>query len=387
MINYFNNIYDPIVRGEIDIYDFLDRVKSPDTEIKYKIEQARSYHSFDKAEYNLIKGQLPCFTLNFSFRDKKLNSNIDEPTGFIYIDVDGTTEIDLSNKYILASWLSLSGTGRGVLVKVDGLTFENFKDVYKAVTSLLNVKSDIRANKATQYCVHSYDKDLYFNEDSKSFDCSQFFNNEKNLPISNNIYKEKRDSIIMGGNERLRFNNISDYDFKGQDSIVFWEENIIQEGNRESCLSAMAYQLIALNPQITQDDLFNYISFINQKKCFPPLPEKEIIKIVNSKSKLDNIKPILNKKRRIVFNPETKLNRKQKMLKVNQVTGLLKEEKSRQKINNSINNWDFKIIGKITQKKLANETGLNIKTIEKYYKEFKNVIQSYNQSYLKNFQP
>lgn len=128
MINYFNNIYDPIVRGEIDIYDFLDRVKSPDMEVRHKVEQARSYHSFDKVEYDLIKRQLPCFTLNFSFRDRKLNSNIDEPTGFIYIDVDGITDIDFSNEYIFASWLSLSETGRGILVKVDGLTLENFKD-------------------------------------------------------------------------------------------------------------------------------------------------------------------------------------------------------------------------------------------------------------------
>lgn len=391
MINYFNNIYDPIVRGEMDIYDFLDRVKNPDTEIKYKIEQARSYHSFDKAEYNLIKGQLPCFTLNFSFRDKKLNSNIDEPTGFIYIDVDGTTEIDLSNKYILASWLSLSGTGRGVLVKVDGLTFENFKDVYKAVTSLLNVKSDVRANKATQYCVQSYDKDLYFNEDSKIFDCSQLFIEKKNTPVSHAISKKKRDSYVVGENKQLRFNNITDYDFNGEECIVFWEEkesiaeviipNIILEGHRESCISAIAYQCKALNPEMSKNELLHFISNINQKKCFPPLSKSEVIKIVNNKDKLDDIEPILNKERRIIFNPEAKLDRKQKSLRTNKVTGEIRKEKSRQKIRDVLNNWNFESLGKINHQKLAKVSGLCKNTIESYGKEFRVIIKQLNEDF------
>ncbi|KFF75994.1 hypothetical protein HX13_01160 [Chryseobacterium sp. P1-3] len=171
MINYFNNLHDPVVKGEIDIYDFLDRVKNPDVNIKNRIEQARSCHSFDKRKYTLIKEQLPCFTLNFSFRERKSNNNIKEPTGFIYIDVDEKIDIDLSNEYIFASWLSLSGTGRGILVKVDGLTKENIKYVFNELSLILKVPSDKRAVKATQFCVHSYDEDLYYNEDSKTFFC------------------------------------------------------------------------------------------------------------------------------------------------------------------------------------------------------------------------
>jgi hypothetical protein len=388
MINYFNNIYDPIVRGEVDIYDFLDRIKSPDMEIKHKIELARSYHSFDKAEYNLIKGQLPCFTLNFSFRDSKLNSNIDEPTGFIYIDVDGTTDIDLCNEYIFASWLSLSGTGRGIMVKVDGLTLGNFKEVYKAVASTLNVISDVRANKATQYCIHSYDKDFYFNEDSKTFNCNQLCNEKKNTPISYTISKKKRDSYVVGENKQLRFNNITDYDFNGEECIVFWEEkesiaeviipNIILEGHRESCISAIAYQCKALNPEMSKNELLHFISNINQKKCFPPLSKSEVIKIVNNKDKLDDIEPILNKERRIIFNPEAKLDRKQKSLRTNKVTGEIRKEKSRQKIRDALDNWNFKTLGKITQNKLIEISGLSKNTVEKYGKEFRQRIQNLN---------
>lgn len=197
----------------------------------------------------------------------------------------------------------------------------------------------------------------------------------------------------MGGNKRLRFNNISDYDFKGENSIVFWKEkeiiaevyipNIIEEGNRESCLSAIAYQYKALNPEISKDELLHFISNINQKKCFPPLSKIEIVKIVNNKDKLKDVEPILNKKRRIIFNPEAKLDRKQKSLITNRATGEIRKEKSRQKITDALDNWDFKKLGKITQKKLIEVSELSRNTVEKYGKEFRERIQYINNYNLK----
>lgn len=388
MINYFNNIFDPIVRAEIDVYDFLDRVKNPDAKIKQKIEEVRSYHSIDKSKYDLIKKQLPCFTLNFSFRETKCNSHIKESTGFIYIDLDGTTEIDLSNEYIFATWLSLSRKGRGVLVKVDGLTLDNFKNTYFEVAELLNVSPDFRADKATQYCIHSYDNNVYINNDSKTYQSIEVIKKSPTTVLNNKINKKRRVNTEMGENNKLRFNNISDYDFKDEDFIVFWEDkepisqvyvpNLIPEGKRESILSSIAYQFRALNSEITESELLHFIRNINQKKCFLPLDDNEIEKIVKYKMSLSNIEPVLNKQRRILFDLESKLNRLEKIKIANQILGLLKMEKSRTIISECIENWDFETFGKITQTKLAKESGLNIKTVEKYYKEFKSVIRKNN---------
>src|SRR5690606_4607381 len=104
---------------------------------------------------------------------------------------------------------------------------------------------------------------------------------------------------------------------------------LIPEGMRETILSTIAYQVRALNNEITKNDLLHLISNINHKKCFPPLQDAEIEKIVKNKMKIFDIEPILNKERRIIFAPESKLSRLQKITIVNQTTGLLKMEKSR----------------------------------------------------------
>jgi hypothetical protein len=94
MPNIFNNIKDPRVQGEIDVYDFLDRIKNPDLITKKKIELARWFKSQDEVEeYQKLKAQLTCFTLNFSFNERKNNRTIKEPTGFIYIDIDDNVDI------------------------------------------------------------------------------------------------------------------------------------------------------------------------------------------------------------------------------------------------------------------------------------------------------
>lgn len=386
-MNIFKNIKSPAVLGEIDVYDFLDRVQNPDPEVLKTINNARFLYSTNKSKYDLIKEQLPCFTLNFDFNDRKKNDNIKNSTGFIYIDLDGTTEIDLKNEYIFATWLSLSGKGRGILVKVEGLTVDNFKDTYFEVAELLNIKSDFRADKATQYCVHSYDNNIYINNDSKTYQSKRVIKKSPNTVI--NIKKEKRVNTEMGEIKNLRFNNISDYDFKNEDYIVFWGEkqfisevympNLIPKGMRETTLSTIAYQIRALNNGITENQLFHFIKNINQK-CFPPLKDNEIEKIVKYKMRLTDIEAIQNKERRVLFNPECEFNRIEKLTIVNQALGVLKKEKSRTKIRECIDSWDYESLGKITQVKLAIETGLNIKTVEKYYKEFKMIIKKRHQA-------
>lgn len=386
-MNTFKNIKSPTVLEEIDVYDFLDRIKNPEQEIQKRIFNARNLHSTNKSEYNLIKEQLPCFTLNFDFNGRKANKNIKVPTGFIYIDLDGTTDIDLSNDYIFATWLSLSGKGRGILVKVNGLTLDNFKITYNEVSKLLNVKSDVRADKATQYCVISCDSNVYINNDSKTHDSKGVTKKSPTTVLNNK--KERRVNTEMVENNKLRFNNISDYDFKNDDYIVFWEQKkeisevyiprFIPEGKRESILSTIAYQFKALNERISEKELLHFISSINQKRCFPPLEDEEIEKIVMQKMKLSDIEPILNKERRVIFSPESELNRLEKITITNKVLGELKCEKSRNRIKQCIENWDFESLGKITQLKLIEVSGLCKNTIEKYYKEFKFLINGMNQ--------
>ena len=97
---------------------------------------------------------------------------------------------------------------------------------------------------------------------------------------------------------------------------------------------------------------------------------------------LGDILPIPNKERRIVINPERNFSRAEIYNFTNQAVGLVKVKKSKDIIKNCIENWEFATLGKITQKKLIEKSGLCKNTIEKYCKYFKEDIVKKNTLFL-----
>ncbi|WP_405608369.1 hypothetical protein [Polaribacter sp. Asnod1-A03] len=387
MISFFKNVKSPKIIGEIDVYEFIESIKKPKKDVFKLILEARKCYKNNKYRYDYIKTILPCFTLNFNFRHKKSNENIKSPTGLIYLDLDDEKEIDLNNRYIFASWLSLSNNGRGILVKVENLNLENFKETYVAIAKELNLRLDMHAGKATQYNVHSFDEYLYLNEDSLTWivDNSVI---ENSTPISPLKRKKKKDNSVLGGKQKIRFNNFDEFDFNGRKYVFFKEEkklmasivvpkNIVA-GRRNSIVYAIAYQLKGLNPQISYSYLKKYIDSINIYHCKPTLKNDEITTIVKNVISAKSVKLTLNSPRRFLFNPEAKLTFKQKMKIVNPLTGKVRTDKTISEIKEHIIFWDVIKNGKVTQRALTRVTGKNKKTIEKYYKLFKNEIKIIN---------
>lgn len=390
MISCFKNIKSPTVVGEIDIYDFIESIKTPNPNLRIEIEKAREYIYHDeKDKYVQLKETLPCFSLNFSFNQKKKNSNIKSPTGLIYIDIDNGIEIDLDNRYIFAAWKSLSGLGRGVLVKVNGLTLNNFKKTYFDISRELNIVADKYAAKATQYNIHSYDKDIYINEDSLIW----YAKEDNKTPITLTYREKKRKDIkALGVNPKILYNNINDLDFGDSEYLFFPEEKEaiaqafipprIYLGQRNQILSAIAFQIRALNPELPIEDYKRFILNINSSRCTEPLKENEVLGIASKVLNNESLEPIYNKPRRIIFNPNLNITNEKKRKITNKYLGQLRVKRTKFEIKECLENWDFDNLGKVTQKKLALETRKNIKTIEKYYKYFKEHVYIINQSTL-----
>ncbi|WP_299363467.1 BT4734/BF3469 family protein [Winogradskyella sp.] len=377
---------------EIDIYTFLDRIKNPNTEVKSIIKRARDLKSNGKDEgYNVLKWQIPCYTLNFTFSVYKNNRNIKEPTGFLYIDIDNNTKIDTNNPLIFASWLSLSGKGRGLLVKVDNLTLDNFKLTYESIVKELGIIADKCANKASQYCIQSYDKDIYINNNSLTYIAST---NNLYTPNTDVFIKKRKDNSDLGENNNWLYDNFADFDFGGKEYLFFPEKKILTAlayipsyipiGNRNQILSALAYQMKALNPNKSNKELLRLIYSINNSRCEEPLKEREVLRILSKVFENKEITPILNRERRVIFNPKSNLTSLEKKTITNRLMGQLKQKKTIEEINDCIHNWNVNELGKITQKKLAKVSEKNIKTIEKYYKNFHELILKKNQSILFN---
>jgi len=383
-----------LVQGSVTPEEFLYNIKSGEKHAK-DIIKAREMYNSNKESYTLFKQtQLPCYSLNFTFNNKRSNDTINEPTGYIYLDIDDNLEIELNNPLIYASWVSLSATGRGILVKVEGLNKANFSETYNEISNKLNINSDNGARKVTQVNVLSYDPKLYVNNYSSTYKAltkKDHYSNIKNL--------DKTIGTVLGSKyHNLRIDNIDELmnnvEFNGEvihdfnEKIKYAQAYIpfggFQLGYRNTGMCGYAFQLRALNPKIEFKTLYNLLKKVNQELCYPPMLEFKIRSIAESVMKIKNIEPNLNKDRRFLYNPDYQLSVTERRSETMKLINDERKEKSKIKIEKVIQDWDFEAMGKITQKGIRLITKQNIKTIKEYYPLFKSEIQSLNAEYSKN---
>ena len=192
----------------------------------------------------------------------------------------------------------------------------------------------------------------------------------------------------MGEIDEIRYDNLDLIDFEGRDYIEFLEDKYLTaklvipykiiESSRNNQLSAIAYQLRALNPNFSKERILGFIKAINLSRCSVPLKEKEINTIVNKVMKPKYIEPILNSPRLIIFNRESELSLKERRILTNRAIGKSRRLKTLKELKNVVSDWNIYELGRITQSKLAKVSNRNIKTIQQYYKELRPLIKEIN---------
>lgn len=95
----------------------------------------------------------------------------------------------------------------------------------------------------------------------------------------------------------------------------------------------------------------------------------------------ENLVLDLNDTKRFFFNPDYDLTTKEKRSLVMTSLNKSRASESKKVILSTVMNWDFKTKGKITQKKLAEASGLNIKTIKKHFKPLKELVSNLNNTF------
>ena len=392
-INNFENCKSPAVLGKISIEEFLHKIKHGDENL-LNIKNAREYGK-GHLEYNEIKiKQLPTFRFNFLYKDYAKDINVKESTGLIYIDVDENKEI-LDSEYVFAKWRSLSNTGYGILVKVNNLSLNNFKDVYSSLGTILEVNVDYVAGKAIQQNVLSYDPNLYYNTNSKVYECKI----SKKAPFSS-IKKEKKGIVVNDASiqERIkeRVDNTHEY-FVGENynkDYLYFENYVnicapfmpwhgVNEGNRNNLLFRILSQFALLNPKLGKEYLLEKGQYFN-KKMNPKLTLGEIHSIIHSvieKRKEGTLEFYYNQKRLIIYNPDKKLTRSEKCQITGAIVGGRRSKKTQLAIYQIIENWDFEEFGKITQKLVIDISKFSRRTVQNHWIHFKDYVEDLNKEF------
>jgi hypothetical protein len=345
--------------------------------------------------YDLIKDHtIPTYRFNFLTKGNASNANLGDPTGIIYLDVDSVNSIS-DNPYIYAYWKSPSKTGYAVLVKVSGLSLQNFQKAYDYVGKVIGVTPDPCARKAIQQTCFSYDPNLYHNEVSLTIDLSkEIIAVEKGVIPS--IHREERKDI--GRNDTffksgIRFNNLDEYfsgEFKTDKYRVFKDKvsvcNPIMPkdtpiGKRHTLFYTYMTQVAVLNYlSIPLKYLQSLATSVNNGLDYPmPLTEvKSIVNSVFAQMKSGKLVIFYNEDRRILFNPLFKLTRKEKMEIVNREMGILRSTKTEKEIYTAIESWDFNEYSKITIKAVSKISNKSESTVKRHWKTFKEFVSELN---------
>ncbi|MDY0906599.1 hypothetical protein [Pedobacter sp. CFBP9032] len=390
LINTYANVSTPSVQSIIPTTEWLEKIKFG--EYADVITQLRKFKKGDSF-YDETKKTLPCCTYNFLFDSYKKNSNIVSPTGLIYFDVDepsfDVSTLNLDKVY--SYYKSVGGKGYSILTKVENLTLDNYNATYDAILNDLNLNNyfDKDARKATQYNIISNDSDIFINNSSFIYESKN-----ENVPISM-VYKENTNIYERDGYKTnyIRYSDLTNIELDTP-FVVDWNNfrevkvsipfHKISDGRKRTLL-AICCNYVWLNDWLPFDNVVKTMCVINTLTCSEPLPYSIILGIVKSifQQKRENrLKPNYNE-RSIIFSKDCGYDKDEKLAICRDLYSQKRVGESKDKLYDFIESWNFQLHGKITVRKLAEVSEMNLKTVTKYYPEFKTGIAQLNAGYKK----
>jgi len=170
-VTIFKNILETDTPFHRDVMFILNRIKDgKNSELVKRIRSEKN-----KSERNELKKKLPsiCFSGIFN---KRSDSALVEHSGLICLDFDGyekkkdLTEDRLKfekNKFVFAVFVSPSGNGLKVLVKIPRDSENHTKYFNSLKKHFASPYFDTTSKNVSRVCYESFDKQLYVNENSK----------------------------------------------------------------------------------------------------------------------------------------------------------------------------------------------------------------------------
>ena len=177
MVTLFKN-FNEVVEHKT-IATILEEIKTG----KYKpgiIYLRKSLAEKKEEAYNKAKKSLPAFTPSGKFIGGRKLEFLSEYSKFIILDIDKLSAADLQNakhlsnqsEFTFASFVSPSGNGLKILVKIDTTKAEHketFLKVQAHYESILKLEIDKSGKDLTRLCFYSWDENLYHNPDATTF--------------------------------------------------------------------------------------------------------------------------------------------------------------------------------------------------------------------------
>ena len=376
------------ITGSDTINGILEKIQKGETENLTELARSYGKHSL---EYDKIKFKIPTFTPNARFSNKRDLKYLQEPSGFIYIDLDDYHDINFlkQDEYIYSCWKSLSGIGIGALVKVNGITNQNFKGCWSYLFNYFKgygITIDKQTCDITRQNVISFDPDIYINENAALLYADQISNQTYTSIPQFQDSKESNLSGLFYGYEETTITDTSTIkyrttldDYQGKSYVVIEDgkefrscylPKEIRDGERHKWMVGYTVSLLFNNPLIKMEKLFNCVLHSNLTHCYPPMMNSEIMSIVkwywnkHSRGMLD-YHPKLKK---IWFDPSINIHKNEKRKIIAMETGKLRRGKTLKTLKSIYLELSSES-GKVTQKMVAEKSKFSIRNVKEYWSE------------------
>lgn len=163
----YRNIFDLTGKYTISVEDALNRIKTGKS--AKQVENIR--HEQDEARRQNLKKNLPCICFSGVF-SKREDSCLVNHSGLMCLDFDDVEDLEDAKgqfkkwDYTLACWISPSGSGIKVLVKIANPDKhrEHFDSLKKLMPEI-----DPSGVNVSRVCYESYDPDLFYNPSAKTW--------------------------------------------------------------------------------------------------------------------------------------------------------------------------------------------------------------------------
>lgn len=382
-LNITKSLVNKEIKDNWSLKELVNFIKNPPNTHITKVKASRELFKVCKDSYESVKLSFPCFIPNFTFKNSYVRgSNLDYPTGYLYIDIDNNTSIDLSSPYIASYWKSLSNNGYTVLVSVSGLNKYNLKESTEYVSELLNLPLDSCAISIDRNVVISYDPNAYYNKDSQTIQLPTHSRvKQVGKAVLSYIEREERvkSTLPSKGRSRKLITStldelINSVEFDGEVMVDLGEKVgyatvgsvylKVPIGKRNSSLFFMGCQVKAMNTWATIENMMPYMRTINKDGMSTPVSEKELIKICRNVMKRylnGELKLYNNKSRRFLFNPDYELTTKQKQSLIGKYISTIIPRKNRKLVLDYV-----KKTGIYNKTEISEAVGLTRKTVGKY---------------------
>ena len=328
--------------------------------------------------------------------DENYTKNFIAPSSYIYFDFDGVVNAQEYKHYFiekyghLVSLVCISSGAGGIAVffkLTNAVDNKNFLDIWNTITEtiLKEEQVDVICKDLGRPMYLSYDTEPFVNYEneitvdiplSKEKNTSKKqlnqsilnkkYNNTLIEPLSNIEFEEFMDKIVTKTPVVVN-NPIVELFASEKMDVTFPRE--IRDTKKHSIYTIIIHKLVFLNPKLPSSYLFSYLNFINNYFGKPPMEFKKLLDLftfVYSSIKNDENYEFKNKKYKYVhFNTNSKLTGGEKRNLASKINGKRRSNTSIEKIITA--KEELKSQGlKITQKALAEKTGLSISTIKRH---------------------